>query len=192
MENDCIYVEIIAVVFVGKVAETNQTEHRFAHQKYMVSLVVLYFYFSPQYFHSYSTHHWKGGQIIPPFYITKIVMILCGNWFIIVGRFMIAKLHTCIFLSISDATLLVLFSCPICSTLLSPCENARVFLPNIGIREHPSYAIGSSKTPALTVAWKLVVRIISMKNLSKSWGRVSLPEDNPKKSRWKSSSSISI
>lgn len=57
MENDCIYVEIIAVVFVGKVAETNQTEHRFTHQKYMVSLVVLYFYLSPQYFHSYSTHH---------------------------------------------------------------------------------------------------------------------------------------
>lgn len=28
IESDCIYVEIIAVVFVVKVAETNQTEHR--------------------------------------------------------------------------------------------------------------------------------------------------------------------
>lgn len=46
-ENDCIYMEISAVVFVVKVAETNQTEHRFTHQKYMVSLVVLYCYLSP-------------------------------------------------------------------------------------------------------------------------------------------------
>lgn len=181
MENDCMYVEIIAVVFVVKVAETNQTKHRFTHQKYMVSLVVLYFYLSPRYLLSYSTHCWKGGQIIPSFYITKLATILCGNWFVIVGRFTIAKLHTCISLYISDATLLVLFSCPICSTLLSPCENVRAFLPNVSIREHPSYAIGSSKTPALTVAWKLVVRIISTKNLPKSWGRVSLTEDNPRK-----------
>lgn len=76
MENNWIYVEITAVSFVVKVAETNQVEHRFTYQKYIVSLVFLYFYLSPQYFHSYSTHSWKGEQIIPPFYISKIVMIL--------------------------------------------------------------------------------------------------------------------
>lgn len=79
-------------------------------------------------------------------------MISCGNWFAIVGCFTTAKLHARIFLYISDATLLVLFSHPICLTLLSPYENVRVFLPNVNIREHPSYATGSCKMPALTVA----------------------------------------
>lgn len=76
VENNWMYVEIIAVSFVVKVAKTNQMEHRFTYQKYIVSLVFLYCYLSPQYFHSYSIHCWKGEQIIPPFYISKIVMIL--------------------------------------------------------------------------------------------------------------------
>lgn len=152
MENDHIYMEKTAVVFVVKVAETNQTEHRFKHQKYTVSLVFLCCYLSPQYFHSYSTHCWKGGQIIPPFHITKIAMISCGNWFATLGCFTTAKLHARIFFYISDAMLLVLLSCPICSTLLSPCENVRIFLPNINIKEHPSYAPGSCKTPVLRMA----------------------------------------
>lgn len=75
MENKWIYVEITAVSFVVKVAETNQMEHRFTYQKYIVSLVFLYCYPSPQCFHSYSIHCWKGEQIIPPFYISKTVMI---------------------------------------------------------------------------------------------------------------------
>lgn len=179
MENDCIYVEIIAVVFVVKVPETNQTEHRFTHQKYTVSLVFFCCFLSPWYFHSYSIHHQKGGQIIPPFYVSKIVMILYGNWFATVGCFTMAKQHARIFFCISDATLLVLFSHPICSALLSPCENVCVFLPNVTIREHPSYATSSCKMPGLTVAWKLVVRTLSIKNISVSWDGVSLPEDNP-------------
>lgn len=46
--------------------------------------------------------------------------------------------------------LLVLFSHPICSTLLRPCENFYIFLPNVNIREHSSYAMDSYEMPELS------------------------------------------
>lgn len=98
MENDCSYMEIKAVVFVVKLAGTNQTEHRFTHQKHRVSLLFLHCYLSPQYFHA--TLCCKRGQIIPPFYI--IAVISRGNWFLVVEGFTMTKPHAHIFLYLSD------------------------------------------------------------------------------------------
>ena len=75
-------------------------------------------------------------------------MISCGNWFAIIGCFTIAKLHDRIFVCFSDTTLLVLFSHPICSTLLSPCENLHI-LSNVNTKEHLSYATSSDSGPKI-------------------------------------------
>lgn len=156
-----------AVVFIDKVAETNQTEHGSTHQKYTVFLVVLYCYLSPQYVHSHSIHHWKRAEIIPPLHITTIILISCGNWFAIVGCFRIAK-HM---LTYSSTFLMqrfwfysaILFA-PLC------CVPVKIFTS--------SYLMSTlENTPAMpwtpmkclnSVAQKSVVQILSINNLSMS------------------------